>query len=63
MWGADLEYIQREFGPTFKEHCQQQAKPFLHSGRMKKDGKKLILSEEGMFIADYIIVALFLAKD
>ncbi len=63
MWGADLEYILLEFGPLYKMHCLKQAKPYLQSGRMMKDGDKLILSEEGMFIADHIIESLFLSQD
>jgi oxygen-independent coproporphyrinogen-3 oxidase len=62
-WGADLEYIQREYGQTYARHCLQEAKPFLQSGRMKKEGHKLILSREGMFIADHIITAMFLAEE
>jgi oxygen-independent coproporphyrinogen-3 oxidase len=63
MWGADMEHILREFGQTYKEHCLRQAKPYLQSGRMKKDENKLILSKNGLFIADHIIAALFLAQD
>jgi len=59
-WGADLEYIQREYGQAYAGHCLQQAKQFLQSGRLILDGSKLILSKEGMFIADHIITALFL---
>jgi len=59
-WGADLDYIHREYGQAYAGHCLQQAKPFLQSGRLIFDGSKLILSKEGMFIADHIITALFL---
>jgi len=62
IWGADLEYIQREYGKTYAVHCLHEAKPFLQSGRMIKDGHKLILSKEGMFIADHIIMAMFLEE-
>lgn len=59
IWGADLEYILKQFGQTYTGHCLQQATPFLQSGRMIKDGSKLILSKDGMFIADHIISAMF----
>jgi oxygen-independent coproporphyrinogen-3 oxidase len=62
-WGADLEYIHREYGQAYAGHCLQQAKPFLQSGRLILDDSKLVLSEDGMFIADHIISALFLEKE
>ncbi len=63
IWGADLEYINRAYGQAYAGHCLHQAKPFLQSGRMIKDGPKLILSKDGMFIADHIIAAMFLEKE
>jgi oxygen-independent coproporphyrinogen-3 oxidase len=63
MWGADLAYILREFGQMYKAHCLQMAKPYLQSGRMEKNGDKLILSRDGMFIADHIIAKLFMNQD
>ncbi len=59
-WGIDLEYIKRVYGQSYAGHCLQQAIPFLQSGKIIKDGSKLILSEDGMFIADHIITAMFL---
>jgi oxygen-independent coproporphyrinogen-3 oxidase len=63
IWGADLEYIHREYGQAYAGHCLHQAKPFLRSGRMIKNGPKLILSTDGMFISDHIIAAMFLEKE
>ena len=60
MWGADLGYIGREWGQHYIDHCLQQAESFVESGKMVKEGDKLILSSDGMFIADHIISALFL---
>jgi oxygen-independent coproporphyrinogen-3 oxidase len=60
MWGVDLERIRKEWGNQYAEHCSRQAGPFVQSGRMIKEGEKLILSSEGMFIADHIISELFL---
>jgi oxygen-independent coproporphyrinogen-3 oxidase len=61
-WGVDLDYIQREYGQTYARHCLHEAKPFLKSGRLRKEDHKLILSTEGMFIADHIITAMFLEE-
>ena len=33
---------------------------YIQSGRMRKEGNTLILSKEGMYIADHIITAMFL---
>jgi hypothetical protein len=63
MWGTDLEYILEAFGRTCMEHCTHQAKPFLQSGKIKRNANKLVLSTEGMFIADHIIEAMFLEKE
>jgi coproporphyrinogen III oxidase-like Fe-S oxidoreductase len=63
MWGIDLAYIMSAFGKSIKDHCLQNAMPFLRSGRMYKKGDKLFLSREGMFIADHVIESLFLATD
>jgi oxygen-independent coproporphyrinogen-3 oxidase len=62
MWGIDLEYILQAFGHSYKEHCLLQAKSFLQSGKMNRNANKLVLSKEGMFIADHIIEAMFLEK-
>jgi oxygen-independent coproporphyrinogen-3 oxidase len=62
MWGIDLEYIGKTFGQTCKDHCVKGADPFLQSGRMTQHGNRLLLSKEGMFIADHIIASLFLAE-
>jgi oxygen-independent coproporphyrinogen-3 oxidase len=62
MWGTDLDVIRRIFGQGFASYCLLQAEPFLQTGRMVKDGSKLILSEEGMFIANHIMKALFMTK-
>jgi len=63
IWGADLEYINKKYGQAYTDRSLQQAKPFLQSGKMIKDGPKLTLSNDGMFIADHIISALFLETE
>jgi oxygen-independent coproporphyrinogen-3 oxidase len=63
IWGADLDYIEKKFGLAYARHCLQKAKPFLQSGRIKKNGSILSLSRDGMFIADHIATALFLEPE
>lgn len=63
IWGADLDYIEKKFAPAYARHCLQKAKPFLQSGRIKKNGSTLFLSRDGMFIADHIATALFLEPE
>ena len=63
MWGADMDYIEKEFGQAYARHLLRNAKPFLQNGRIEKDGSKLILSRDGMFIADHIATALFLEPE
>lgn len=60
MWGIDLEHISKAFGQNYKDHCVKEAGPFVQRGKMNKDGNRLFLSKEGMFIADHITESLFL---
>jgi oxygen-independent coproporphyrinogen-3 oxidase len=62
-WGIDLDCIEHTFGQAFASHCLQKAKPFLQSGRLSKDGPKLFLSRDGMFIADHIATVLFMEPE
>jgi oxygen-independent coproporphyrinogen-3 oxidase len=62
MWGIDLDHIGKTFGQTFRDHCIREADPFIQSGRMTKEGNRILLSKEGFFIADHIIESLFLAE-
>jgi oxygen-independent coproporphyrinogen-3 oxidase len=63
MWGIDLDYIRNEFGRARHDYCLQQAMPYLLTGRMQKEGNRLYLSEEGMFIADRMIESLFQVRE
>lgn len=59
-WGADLTYIEKNWGSEYSDHIKQKAGPFIPSGKIIDEQDKLILSKEGMFIADHIIAELFL---
>jgi oxygen-independent coproporphyrinogen-3 oxidase len=60
MWGTDTEYIGREWGKDSRRQVLDQAKPFIQGNRIINKGNILVLSREGMFIADHIISKLFL---
>jgi oxygen-independent coproporphyrinogen-3 oxidase len=60
MWGTDTKHIEREWGTDYLRLVLDQAKPFIRGNRIIKNGDKLVLSREGMFIADHIIGKLFL---
>jgi hypothetical protein len=63
MWGIDTEYIKAHFGLKYLEHYTRNARPFLDSGDMKKNGSRNYLSENGMYISDFILKNLFLERD
>lgn len=60
MWGTDLKHLKNKWGEEYYEHVLLRAKPFIQTGKLLNDEGKLILSREGMFIADHIISALFI---
>lgn len=60
MWGTDLNYLKNEWGEDYYDHVMVRAEPFILSGRIMNVAGKLILTREGMFIADHIIAELFL---
>ena len=59
-WGADLTIILNEWGRKNHDHILANAEPYIYSGKMLNVQGKLILSGEGMFIADHIISELFI---
>ena len=60
MWGSDLEYIRQQWGSGYSGHVLRQAAAYIKEGKIHKDGEKLILTREGMFIADHITRDMFL---
>ncbi len=59
-WGADTAYIRDEWGKEYQEHILKQSLAFIRSGKMIRKKYKLILTTEGMFLADHILRKLFL---
>jgi oxygen-independent coproporphyrinogen-3 oxidase len=60
VWGLDLDYLSSVWPGSYRDHILREAEPFIRNGKMMASGNKLILTTEGMFIADYIIRSLFL---
>ena len=58
--GVDLKFILRKWGKRYYRHFIQHTEAFLRSGKLLKNGNIVILSREGMFISDYIILDLFM---
>jgi len=56
--GLSLCAIQQDFGPQWRAHCEQQAKPHLLQGTLKQTGETLCLTRSGLFISDLIITDL-----
>ncbi len=59
MWGIDLNYIKREMGERFADHCERQAQPLVEQGKLSQTHEILYLNDEQMLFADGIAEALF----
>jgi oxygen-independent coproporphyrinogen-3 oxidase len=59
IWGCDLEFIQENFGFKMRKYCLEESEFYLNSGKLVRKGNLLVLSEEGMLIADRISADLF----
>jgi putative oxygen-independent coproporphyrinogen III oxidase len=60
VWGLDLKYLEKEWGKEYCEHIMLRSAPYIKSGKISSIDDKLILSREGMFIADHIMKDLFI---
>ncbi|MFC2111841.1 radical SAM family heme chaperone HemW [Bacteroidota bacterium] len=59
-WGVDMLYLRKEWGDEYCEHILKQSVPYVQNGKIVLSGDKLILSTEGMFIADHILREMFI---
>jgi oxygen-independent coproporphyrinogen-3 oxidase len=59
IWGCDLNLINQRFGLKMMNHCNEEAEFYIHSGGLIQKGSVLLLSDEGMLIADRIAADLF----
>jgi oxygen-independent coproporphyrinogen-3 oxidase len=60
MWGIDLMYVKSEWGDEHYKRILNKSESFIRAGNMLEAEGKLILTRDGMFIADHIIGELFL---
>lgn len=60
MWGLDLDKMDREFGDGAGRKLGTKAQAFVKNGNLVHHGNRLLLSDKGKLIADYIIRELFL---
>ncbi|MEZ4886508.1 MAG: radical SAM family heme chaperone HemW [Chitinophagales bacterium] len=59
IWGCDLEKVRREFGEVLYCHLLKEIQPFLKQSLLQQKGDFLVLTNQGKFLADGIISALF----
>ena len=59
-WGVDLDYIKRNFGEKQFNHILKKSNQYGISGDMVRDEEKIILTDKGKLISDFIIQDLFL---
>lgn len=55
MWGIDLEYVERNFEKEGFDYITNIAERFVSYGMMKQQKNSLILTDQGVMIADNII--------
>mgnify|MGYP001951800178 FL=1 len=60
IWGIDLQEINTHFSATINRHFQKEIRPYLNSSYLQQLNNKIILTDEGVFIADKITSDLFI---
>ena len=55
MWGIDLDYVERLFEKEGYDYVVNLSGKFKDYGLMKKEGRYLILTNQGKMISDNII--------
>ena len=60
MWGADLEYIIRYFGEEHHHHILNKSNRYITTGDIVRENEKIILTDKGKLISDFIIQDMFL---
>lgn len=59
-WGADIEYIKKNFGEEFMVHCMQVMQKFKEKDKIVLNKNNISLTEQGWFIADYLMSEFFM---
>ena len=60
MWGIDIDYLRKEWTAVYYEHILKQLPRFVKNGKISENNERLVLTREGMLIADHIIKELML---
>ena len=59
IWGIELEYIINNFNKRINDHFKQEIQPYINSSYLQQLNNNVILTDEGVFIADKITADLF----
>ena len=59
IWGIDLDYLERAFGIGYLSFFIEEVQPYIQSGHVLNEEKKIYLSDKGKLIADKISSDLF----
>jgi oxygen-independent coproporphyrinogen-3 oxidase len=59
IWGCNLKLVQDRFGEKLSLYCAEEAEFYIHSGSLVYRNHTLMLSDEGMLLADRIAADLF----
>ena len=59
IWGIDLDYLERAFGSGYLSFFIAEVQPYIQSGHVLNEEKKIYLSDKGKLIADKISSDLF----
>lgn len=52
LWGLSLPYINKEFGPAFRNHTENIYNRFKETGHLIFHNETITLSSEGLFVSD-----------
>lgn len=61
--GIVPEDLKRMFGTELWQYCQEMARPYIDSGKLRVEDNRLCLTREGIFVSDGIISSLMYIKD
>ena len=59
IWGVNMEQL----SPEFQTYFQQKISPFIHQGKIQKQGKIFTLTTQGKLFADNIAMELFVDEN
>jgi oxygen-independent coproporphyrinogen-3 oxidase len=62
MWGIDWETVLQKFGDFYYQTLHKNIPPFIESGHLTSDGKKIKLTQKGKLFADGIASGLFVEE-